>query len=250
MLSPACSTCWSSPSRRSWSAFAAVNLLFSSCNLSSTRPPRGPPAPAPDPCCEPVAAVPPPSCNASGCFALYSATAASLFCRFALSRSSSSSKYRNASSLSEARRSIELRMYSRPTASERRCAMAGSRCVTYKSIRRVPRRITGLTMPAIARPNASSIGVNVATPLPLWLVVPAGDASARAGVLPEVLSLTTLWPRSARPPFSARPSARTTRESSVWLVRFCSMVRRASWLARNMERIRAVGSSVAITVGS
>src|SRR5439155_1087542 len=57
-----------------------------SCRLSSTKPPRDPPAPAPAPCCEPVAAVPPPSCNASGFVALYSATAASLFCRFPFGR--------------------------------------------------------------------------------------------------------------------------------------------------------------------
>src|SRR5712691_4972820 len=92
IFSPACSICWSSPSRRIWSALAAVNLVLSSCSLSSTTPPRAPPAPAPDPVCEPVATVPPPSCKASGVFALYSATAASLFWRLTFSRSSSSSK--------------------------------------------------------------------------------------------------------------------------------------------------------------
>src|SRR5881397_3621576 len=56
-------------------------------------------------------------------------------------------------------------MYSRPTASARRCAMAGSWCVTNKSIKRVPRRITGFTMPTIPRPNPSSSGVTTFTPL-------------------------------------------------------------------------------------
>src|SRR6266542_1518525 len=37
-------------------------------------------------------------------------------------------------------------MYSRPMPSARRCAMAGSRCVTYKSIRRVRRRIGALRL--------------------------------------------------------------------------------------------------------
>src|SRR5438445_549464 len=66
-------------------------------------------------------------------------------------------------------------MYSRPTASARRCAMAGSPCVTYKSIKRVPRRVAGCTMPTIARPNASSSGVNVVTP-PAFCVLLAACA--------------------------------------------------------------------------
>ena len=116
---------------------------------------------------------------------------------------------------------------SRPTASARRCAMAGSPCVTYKSIKRVPRRITGCTMPAIPRPNASSSGVNVVTPLAFCVLLPACDGSVRSVVL-EFLLATTLWPRRARPPSCAKPSERTTRARSVWLVRFCSIVRSAS----------------------
>ena len=115
--------------------------------------------------------------------------------------------------------------------------MAGSPCVTYKSIKRVPRRIAGCTMPTIPRPNASSSGVNVVTPLAFCVLLPACDGSVRSVAL-ELLLATTLWPRRARPPSCAKPSERTTRARSVWLVRFCSIVRSASWLARKTERVR------------
>ena len=63
--------------------------------------------------------------------------------------------------------------------------MAGSACVTYKSIRRVPRRIAGLTMPAIARPNASSSGVKVVTPLAFCVLLRPATVPCvrRAGIL-------------------------------------------------------------------
>ena len=73
--------------------------------------------------------------------------------------------------------------------------MAGSRCVTYKSIKRVPRRIAGCTMPTIARPNASSSGVNVVTPLAFWVLLAL--RRLRRSVVLELLLATTLWPRRA-----------------------------------------------------
>ena len=58
--------------------------------------------------------------------------------------------------------------------------MAGSWCVAYKSIRRVPRRTIGFTIPAIARPNASSSGVNVGTPVAFFVLLAACDGSVRS----------------------------------------------------------------------
>src|SRR6266550_237518 len=81
-------------------------------------------------------------------------------------------------------------MYSRPTASARRCAMAGSLCVTYKSIKRVPRRIAGVTMPTIPRANASSSGVNVVTPLAFCVLLPAGDDTLAQNSVSTVLRQT------------------------------------------------------------
>ena len=92
-----------------------------------------------------------------------------------------------------------------------------------ESIRRVPRRTIGITMPAIARPNASSRGVNVVTPVAFCVLLAACDGSLRSLAL-ELLSATTLWPRRACPPSCAKPSERTTRARSIWLVRFCSIV--------------------------
>ena len=69
--------------------------------------------------------------------------------------------------------------------------MAGSGCVTYKSIKRVPRRITGLTMPTIARPNPSSRGVNIATPVALLGLLAACEGSLGCAEL-EDLSVTIL----------------------------------------------------------
>ena len=67
--------------------------------------------------------------------------------------------------------------------------MAGSRCVTYKSIRRVPRRIMGLTMPTIARPNTSSSGENIVIPVALLVLFAACEESLGCAEL-EVLSVT------------------------------------------------------------
>ena len=57
-------------------------------------------------------------------------------------------------------------------------------------------------------------------------------------------------PNKARPPSSAKLSARTTRDIRLRFVRFCSMVRSASWLAKNMDRRRASGSLEFTNVGS
>src|SRR5438270_373254 len=56
---------------------------------------------------------------------------------------------------------MALRMYSRPVPSARRCAITGSPFVTYRSIKRVPRRIVAFTIPERAPASAFSIGVKV-----------------------------------------------------------------------------------------
>jgi len=87
------STCFSSPSSRSRSVFAAISLLVSSCNLSSTKP-RDLRRAATGLASGGSGAAP--QLQRIRCARLIIGHGRLAFCKFSFNRSSSSSKYRNA----------------------------------------------------------------------------------------------------------------------------------------------------------